>query len=365
MITLYSGIPGSGKTYKMVAELSRQKDKYYVVHNIDGLQDGYLGEYGVNFLKYCEDHKIDIVEFFSKEYQIEFTKAVLEKYNRPVLAIIDEAHEWFSINSKNLKMWLSYHRHLNQDIWLVAHRSTNIPAMYRSFIEVEYRAKSGSFLNIPYYFFYNRILGGQQSGYVKERKSQKIFEIYKSQLIGKVEKKKTPKVMIVLIAGVVAGLTLFFFIPQFILADDPMNLKKMEKGRAEEDHAGPMKPMETKEQDVKHNAPVFAKGMTMEKSFEEKWAFVGSFAGYVVLEDRESGVQYPIEKIDSDLKLVEVQRDTYVILFKKGQFITCYNNKRHQAPVKKDGFGVDPQSTPKPSEADNVSEQKNINILKS
>ena len=69
MITLFSGIPGSGKTYKMVAELSRQKEKYYVVHNIDGLQEGYLGDYGINFLNYCEDQKIDIVEFFSKEYQ--------------------------------------------------------------------------------------------------------------------------------------------------------------------------------------------------------------------------------------------------------------------------------------------------------
>lgn len=364
MITLYSGIPGSGKTYKMVAELSRQKDKYYVVHNIDGLQEGYLGDYGINFLKYCEDQKIDIVEFFSKEYQIEFTKAVLEKYNRPVLAIIDEAHEWFSVNSKNLKMWLSYHRHLNQDIWLVAHRSTNIPAMYRSFIEVEYRAKSGSFLNIPGFFFYNRILGGQQSGYIKERKSNKIFEIYKSQLIGKVEKKKTPKVMIVLVAGVVFGLSLFFFIPQFILANDPMDLKKLKKGGADADPAVVMVENQINGQQANQNLDS-AKIKIMEKSFEDKWAFVGAFAGFVVLEDRESGVQYPIEKIDSDLRLVEVQRDTFVILSKKGQFITCYNNKRHQAPVKKDGFGVGQQATPKASDVSVVTESKNINILKS
>lgn len=352
MITLYSGIPGSGKTYKMVAELSRQKEKYYVVHNIDGLQEGYLGDYGINFLKYCEDQKIDIVDFFSKEYQIEFTKAVLEKYNRPVLAIIDEAHEWFSVNSKNLKMWLSYHRHLNQDIWLVAHRSTNIPAMYRSFIEVEYRAKSGSFLNIPYFFFYNRILGGQQSGYVKERKSQKIFEIYKSQLIGKVEKKSKPKVMIFLIAAAVLGLALFFFIPQFILSDDPMDLKKLKKGGVAADPAvavGSMEPTVGMAGQTGNQNLNSAKIKIMENSFEEKWAFVGSFAGYVVLEDRESGVQYPIEKIDPELKLVEVQRDTYVILFQKGQFVTCFNNNRYVAPVKKDGFGLVQQTSPKPS----------------
>lgn len=364
MITLYSGIPGSGKTYKMVAELSRQKEKYYVVHNIDGLQEGYLGDYGINFLKYCEDQKIDIVEFFSKEYQIEFTKAVLEKYNRPVLAIIDEAHEWFSVNSKNLKMWLSYHRHLNQDIWLVAHRSTNIPAMYRSFIEVEYRAKSGSFLNIPGYFFYNRILGGQQSGYVKERKSKKVFEIYKSQLIGKVEKKKTPKVMVVLVAGVVLGLALFFFIPQFILSDDPMDLKNLKKGGAAADPAAVMVQNQMAGQPVNQNIDL-TKVNNSEKSFEDKWAFVGAFAGFVVLEDRDTGVQYPIEKINDDLKAVHVQRDTYVILSKKDQFITCYNNKRYRAPVKKDGFGVGHQTTPKASDGSNVSEQKNINILKS
>jgi hypothetical protein len=336
----------------MVAELSRQKDKYYVVHNIDGLQEGYLGDYGINFLKYCEDRKIDIVEFFSKEYQIEFTKAVLEKYNRPVLAIIDEAHEWFSVNSKNLKMWLSYHRHLNQDIWLVAHRSTNIPAIYRSFIEVEYRAKSGSFLNIPGFFFYNRIIGGQRSGYVKEKKSKKIFEIYKSQLIGKVEKKSKPKVMIFLIAAAVLGLALFFFIPQFILADDPMDLKKLKKGGVAADPAvavGSMESMVGMAGQTGNQNLNSAKIKIMENSFEEKWAFVGSFAGYVVLEDRESGVQYPIEKIDPELKLVEVQRDTYVILFKKGQFVTCFNNNRYVAPVKKDGFGLVQQTSPKPS----------------
>ena len=352
----------------MVAELSRQKDKYYVVHNIDGLQEGYLGDYGINFIKYCEDQKIDIVEFFSKEYQIEFTKAVLEKYNRPVLAIIDEAHEWFSVNSKNLKMWLSYHRHLNQDIWLVAHRSTNIPAMYRSFIEVEYRAKSGSFLNIPGFFFYNRILGGQQSGYIKERKSQKIFEIYKSQLIGKVEKKKTPKVLVVLVAGVVFGLALFFFIPQFILSDDPMNLKKMEKGGAAADPAvavGSMAPRGgVSDQSANQNLDS-VRIKIMEKTFEDKWAFVGAFAGFVVLEDRESGVQYPIEKIDSDLKLVEVQRDTFVILSKKGQFITCYNNKRHQAPVSTGGMGLRQQSKPMTPNENNHLELKNEYISKS
>ena len=164
MITLYSGIPGSGKSYKMVKELSRVKDKYFVVHNIDKLQEGYLGEYGLQWEQYIQRENMEVEAFFSKEYQIKFCEEVHAKYKRPVLVIIDESHEWFDKFSKTLKMWLSYHRHLDADVWLVAHKSTNLAAIYRSFIEVEYRAKHGSFIALPGYFIYNRILGGQRVG---------------------------------------------------------------------------------------------------------------------------------------------------------------------------------------------------------
>lgn len=343
MITLYSGIPGSGKTYKMVAELSRCKDKYYVVHNIDGLVEGYLGEFGINFIEYCTKENMEVPDFFSKEYQIKFCAAVHEKYNRSVLVIIDEAHEWFSVNSKNLKMWLSYHRHIDQDIWLVAHRSTNIPAMYRSFIEIEFRAKSGSFMGVPGYFLYNRILGGQASGYTKERKQQKIFDIYKSQLINTDKKRKTPKFIMMVVAASILGVLLFILIPKYFMlpAEAKENLISEELRKSDKGSPGRTSPGG---QAADHAVGVSQVSSVPDNSFETKWAFVGAFADYLVLEDRLTGEQLPLQKISDKIKIIEVNRnDSVILMLERGQFVTLYNNKRHVVVAAK---GLRQQSSP-------------------
>ena len=83
MIVLYSGIPGSGKSYKMVHDLEAEKKKYFVIHNIDGLKEDYLREgEGFSFIKYCEDQQMEVEAFFSKEYQIELSEAIRAKYNK-------------------------------------------------------------------------------------------------------------------------------------------------------------------------------------------------------------------------------------------------------------------------------------------
>ncbi len=215
MIILYSGIPGSGKTYKMVHDLLQVTDKYYIVHNIDGLQDGIIKE-GVHFVKYCEDQNLEITDFFSKDYQVDYTEAVRAKYNKNTLVIIDEAQEWFDKNKKNLKMWLSYHRHLNQEIWMVAHRSTNLPSIYRSFIDVEFRAKTNSVLALPGFFFYNRLVGGEAVGYKLVRKKQNVYDAYKSQSQG-FEKKKPSIFLPAIVALCVLGVWGFVTLPKMII----------------------------------------------------------------------------------------------------------------------------------------------------
>lgn len=349
MITLYSGIPGSGKTYKMVAELSRCKDKYYVVHNIDGLQEGYLGIYGINFIEYCKTENMAVEDFFSKEYQIKYCAAVYKKYERPVLVIIDEAHEWFSGKSENLKMWLSYHRHIDQDIWLVAHRSTNIPAMYRSFIEVEYRAKSGSIIGLPGMFLYNRILGGQASGYSKERKQQKIFDIYKSQLINSEKKRKVPTFLLFVLAAAVLGVMLFIFIPKYFMRPDDAKENKIVAESKKVAQGGTVSVMEVGVAQV---------SSVSGNSFEEKWAFVGAFADYLVLEDRLTGEQLPLQKISDKIKVIEINRnDSVILMIESGQFVHLYNNKRHVPVAAK---GLRQQSSP--VAADENLNDENLNI---
>jgi hypothetical protein len=197
MITLYSGIPGSGKSYKMVHDLDEVKKKDY-----------FSPEEGRDWELACREAGQDVKEFFSKDYQIEFSKGIREKYGKNILVIIDESHEWFDKNHKDLKMWLSYHRHLNQDIWLVAHRSTNLSSVYRSFIEVEYRAKHGSFISIPGFFLYNRILGGEKVGYKFTKKKQEVFNLYKSQDKG--FKKQRPSMLLPVVLLICVGAVFYF-----------------------------------------------------------------------------------------------------------------------------------------------------------
>jgi zona occludens toxin (predicted ATPase) len=212
----YSGIPRSGKTYRMVYDLNQVKDKYFVIHNIDGLQKDFLGIYGIDFIEYCNNEKIEVTDFFSKEYQTNLTNAIREKYNRDCLIIIDEAQEWFDRNSKALKMWLSYHGHLNQTVWLVSHRVTNLSSVYRSYIELEYRAKHSSIISIPGCFMYNKICGGERIGYDFRRKKQEIFDIYKSQVADYVKPKKS-LFLPVMILLIIAGVSYFFIIPQRVI----------------------------------------------------------------------------------------------------------------------------------------------------
>lgn len=231
MITLYTGLPRSGKSYKMVHDLHENKDKYFVIHNIDGLKKGYLGEYGFDFVEYCEKENIEIIEFFSKEFQIKLDEAIHEKYKRDCLIIIDESQEWFDRNKKQLKMWLSYHGHLNQTVWMVTHRASNLSSVYRSYVETEYRAKHGSMFNIPGIFVYNRISGGTPCGYAYVRKKQKIFDLYKSQN-NKYVKRKPSYFIPVMFLLVVLGVVMFFWMPSKIIKKSKKNEvseKKIEK----------------------------------------------------------------------------------------------------------------------------------------
>lgn len=213
MITLFSGFLGTGKSYRMVSELSRRKGDYYVIHNIDGLQPGYLGDYGFDWVERCRSEGIEAESFFSRDYQKQLCDAVLEKYNRRVLVIIDEASEWFSKVNKDLKLWLQNSRRLGQDVWLMSHRASNLSTVYRSYIEVEYRAKGGAFLGLPGVFAYNRILGGQRAGYDFEKKRKEIFALYKSQIVGQPGVQKKSMMIPVMVLVVVFCVGLFFYLP--------------------------------------------------------------------------------------------------------------------------------------------------------
>lgn len=328
MITLFTGLPGSGKSYKMVAELWKHKNRYYIIHNIVGFKTEKLGDYGFNWVEYCTKNNISVEEFFSKDYQVELAKKVKEKYKRNMLIIIDEAHEWFDRNVKLLKMWLSYHRHINQQIYLVAHASRNIPQTYRTFVEVEYRAKSSTFLFLPGYFFYNRIIGGQRAGFIFEKKKQSIFALYKSQDISISDKEVKKKSFV--IPGLVVVIVLMFIgflkAPGWILGEGDSEAKKAppESNKAVSGaDSGP-----SVSDDIKEGES--------EKPFDEKYAFVGQINGMVIIENRKNGNQYMLHRVPGNYKILAVERADYCIVWNGRDEIYTLRNFDRYAGVSND-----------------------------
>lgn len=324
MITLFSGLPGSGKSYKMVAEAFKNKDKKYIIHNIVGFKTEILGDYGFNWSEYIEKNNLTIETFFSKEYQNELSEQIQKKYKRSMLIIIDEAHEWFGHYCNALKMWLSYHRHLDQEIYLVAHSSRNIPQMYRSFIECEYRAKSSTILFLPMFFFYNRIVAGQRIGYILERKRKEIFDLYKSQDVNEenIKPKRSIIIPLLLILSVV-GVYGFLKSPEHII-------KKNKKDVKNKVVASDVKNVNPAEQNK-------IMGKFNQNEFESKYAYVGEFNGQVVVEDRKSGEQYPLTYLNKKYRVLLCDRQRVAVVESEmGDMIELHNYARFKSMKKQD-----------------------------
>lgn len=318
MITLFSGIPRSGKSYLMTAEAWKGRDKYFIIHNIIGFKTELLKGFGFDWVDYITKNNIEADVFFSKDFQIELAQKIKEKYNRPMLVIIDEAHEWFDTHKKAIKMWLSYHGHLDQEIYLVAHASTNIPKVYRSFVACEYRAKSSSFLFIPGYFFYNRLLGGVRSGYRLERKNQKIFDLYQSSDIK--EKKRKKSWYIPFLIFVIVGCFAFFLMSPKLIFNRG---KKAESQKV------------LKEKELIAQKEIAHIKAVNSDEFENLYAYVGNINGQIILENKKTGVQFPLDQYPKDQHLVGFDRaKSCRIYFSNKKIVTLYNFDRYIAKTK-------------------------------
>lgn len=309
MIIVYSGIIGSGKSYKLVSELFEARKKYFVVHNIDGLEEGFI-DCGFDFVKKMEEENIEAKVFFSKEYQAELCKAVQEKYNRNVLVVIDEAGEWFGSQIKSQRLWLAYHRHLGQEIWMVAHRVTDLASIYRSFIEVEWRGKSGSMLFLPGYFFYNRISGGQRAGWKLEKIKPEVFAVYKSSHRKEIKARRSWLVPASLLFAVLA-LWGFTKIPSLMFHGKVKNEEKtLLKNDASENQAG--NGIAEGKKRSSSSAMVKVGG---NYRVEENYSFQGNFNGVPVFVENETGAIMRLSGLPGHYMIVSVQGSEYCRLY--------------------------------------------------
>ncbi|WP_434656980.1 zonular occludens toxin domain-containing protein [Sulfurimonas sp. NW9] len=117
------------------------------------------------------------------------------------LFVIDECHNFFDMDNKVKVWWLTYHRHLYHDIYLITQNLSLVNSKYKPLAESFYKAKASSLtLNKKYfnYMYYtdSRMTKDSFVEVKKVPKRQEVFKLYKSGDI--VESKNVIKKFIII-----------------------------------------------------------------------------------------------------------------------------------------------------------------------
>lgn len=132
------------------------------------------------------------------------------------LFIIDEAHNFFDAKNDVLIWWLSYHRHLHQDIMLITQSFDLIFRRYLKFSEFYYQAVPSSLRVRGGVFTYNQYIKWQlfknsKVDSIKIKFNPAVYALYGSGANTQGKKVIYKFIMIGLIALFIAFLGLFFF----------------------------------------------------------------------------------------------------------------------------------------------------------
>lgn len=228
-IIIYTGKPGAGKTYRVVKELLEETGRYYVFHNIDGLKESMI-ESG----KYIQSW-VGIDGFFTKKKQEEISNWAKAEYGRAVLVIVDEAQMVMADRNPDIKAWLSWHRHLGQDVWLICQHYKMISSDLYALADYEIRGKRG---HLTSQFVYQWNVNGETFKTDRLKQSNAVFAAYQSFIGGEINKGRS-KLLLVAVGGCVAAVcmavyVLGFGIPSVFAKIDARN-KRVVKGQVKEE----------------------------------------------------------------------------------------------------------------------------------
>ena len=200
MIRYIVGVPGSGKTYYSVHNIYKsindknKTDKYFNIYtNINQFN------FDISKKLYKYDHEkifkcIELLhKYFKKKKSDSFLISMAKKLKvYKSYFVIDEAHLYFDVRKPALIWWLSYHRHLYQDIDLITQNLSLIDPKYKAFAEYFVRASPRSLGILSKTFTYKLFIDSRMSmksraGIEKLKQKKEIFDLYVSG--GKVNSK--------------------------------------------------------------------------------------------------------------------------------------------------------------------------------
>lgn len=232
MIQIYTGVPGSGKSYKMVYDLKRLVDRepdVTVISNINGLKIPHLdfdelvkfsGDIEQFFCmknqkKVDVDEPVksagDIEQFFRMETQ----QKLNDEYCR-ILYVLDECQTYFPKGKKLpwVENYFQRHRHLGHYVYLATQSVTLINTGLKPLIEFEFNAARRT-MSFAGEFSY-RVKSPQSREIIETirlRPRKDVFELYKSFEAEEIQKPK-PKLLKKILIPVLICLPAFYWFYQ-------------------------------------------------------------------------------------------------------------------------------------------------------
>lgn len=155
MITLYSGTPGSGKSYQATALIYRllKRGNTCVISNFDINRS--LKKLNYDNFFYIENMNVENVQNIVKDFQKNKKYLNVNQFEHSAYIFIDECQLIFnSRNWKNNNDWcklFSIHRHLGMQFILISQYDRMIDKQIRACIEIEKRHRKVSNYNLFFY----------------------------------------------------------------------------------------------------------------------------------------------------------------------------------------------------------------------
>lgn len=185
MIQLYTGVPGAGKSYKMVEDLDAFLTKepgINLISNIRGLKLPHV-DFDDFLLECIPDKGLEMKERIERFFEYDYQKALNDKFGGPLMYVLDECQLYFKKDFKlpNTEAYLQRHRHLGHYLYLATQSSTLINRNIVHLVEIEYYAvrRSISLFGEIHY----RVKSPQSNQFISKftvRPKKRIFELYKS-----------------------------------------------------------------------------------------------------------------------------------------------------------------------------------------